>query len=106
MRSTTFFSVSLSLPQYNSILGVTAKTVKVYVGAFSGEIIVTATLSDGSAAPVTVVLDNPLLQHKTWCVTLNFAALTDGETLDIDVTHSNDPGSDGAQVNLVALNLN
>jgi hypothetical protein len=88
------------------VAGVAAKTVKVYVGGFSGETTVTATLSDGSAAPVTVVLDNPLLQHKTWCVTLNFAAAADGETLDIDVTHSDDTGDPGAQVNLVALNLN
>jgi hypothetical protein len=85
--------------------GVTEKTLKLYVGLLNAEGTLTASLSDGSATPYVVVLDNPSSQvHQTWVVTLNFGAQTDGETLNIEFLRSSVAGF--GQVSLVGATLN
>jgi hypothetical protein len=63
-------------------------------------------LSDVSAPPYEVLLDNTLPVGKVRVVTLNFGAAADGEFLTIDFTLSADTGPDaGGALNFLAATL-
>ena len=83
------------------------KTLKIYLGVTSARAKLTATLSDGSAVPVEVFVENPIAMAKSRVVTLNFGAAADGETITIDYTFVEDIGADaGGAINLSAATLN
>ena len=87
----------------------TAKTLKVYVGAYSLQGKITATLSNAGGSDVTygpVFLDNPYEVQKVWVVTFNFSAAAAGETLTVEYTMAADTGNTtGGHINIAAATL-
>ena len=89
-------------------VGTGEQTLRLYMGVFNAEVTVTATLGDGSATPVSVVVNNNTasgdLPTLYKVVTFNFAAASGGQTLTLDVEVNTDPGV-GANVSLSAISL-
>ena len=63
----------------------TIKTIKLYVGAWTGRGRLEATLSDGSASPYVATIDNPNGAIDK-LITLQYKALSDGQSLRISYT--------------------
>ena len=63
----------------------TTKTIKLYVGAWTGRGRLEATLSDGSASPYVATIDNPNGAIDR-LITLQYKALSDGQSLRISYT--------------------
>jgi hypothetical protein len=91
--------ISLSVPA-----DTTEKTLKVYLGAFSGKARFHAELNDGSGLSADVFLDNPNETPIIRVITLNFGAAA-AANLNIEYTLDTDSGDPDANITLQAATL-
>jgi hypothetical protein len=90
----------LVLPADNA----TTRTLKLYLGLNKVQATLTATLSDGSAAPFTETVDNPTgTTYRTYSLT--YQAASPGQTLTVRWTLQTDHGSGSIQLHAAALSL-
>jgi hypothetical protein len=88
----------LVLPADNS----TTRTIKLYLALTKVQAKLTATLSDGSAAPFTDTVDNPTgTTYRTY--TLSYRAASAGKTLTVVWTLLTDHGGGSVQLHAAAL---
>jgi hypothetical protein len=90
---------SLSVPA-----DATEKTLKVYLGVFSGTARFHAELTDGSGLSADVFVDNPTEHPIVRVITLNFGA-DSASNLDIEYTLETDSGDPDANITLQAATL-
>jgi hypothetical protein len=83
------------------------KTLKVYLGAYSMEGIVTVSMEDGSVPAYTTTLSSVLDEiHETWVVTVDFAAPSGSQSnLIVEYLRGADVGVPNGHINIAAATL-
>jgi hypothetical protein len=82
--------------------GTTAQTLYIYAGGYNSDATLTATLSDGSAMPVTLTASGTAAYTDFY--TINFQAASAGQTLTISYTKA-PGGAINGSVDLIAAAL-
>ena len=82
------------------------KTLRVYLGAFSMEGIVTVSMEDGSTPTYTATLSSPDLVQEAWVAKIDFAA-PQGTTSNLifEFVRGQDLGVNGGHINIAAASL-